>query len=459
MNGRNMKLGRLFGLTLAVGAFGMGGCEGAGGDSDGGGLLGNIAEQCGLSCPDPGEGVLYGNASVTGYGAIDSFFGAVVSYDRTVAGVTAEINAELDGIQSLFGLSDVDVGTQPLGAAIAAKLQSEYMASVVVKSQPAQCSVDAKLTAQATAQCQASANCQVDPGMVSVQCMGTCSVDVEAGASCDANAQLNCAVTAPSFACSGKCSGTCTLQTPQVNCEGTCNGMCMGTCSAAGDANGDGVVAEGECVGSCTGTCQAGCQVTGMAALTCNGTCNGTCEYTPATGGCDARAEVTCETMASASAQCEGRCEGEVIPPSAMCDASASCEASAKAEARFQVQCTPPSVEVSVVTTGNAMVQAEVNFLIEQLRMRLPRLAAATARAKIAGEAGAELGGEGIAAVQSTFKGVADGDVDYIVGLKIVQCVPEQLTASQTVIANASTSLNASLTSASSVAQTFGMVM
>lgn len=219
-------------------------------------------------------------------------------------------------------------------------------------------------------------------------------------------------------------------------------------------------MAAAQCQGKCTGMCSAGCQVSGMAALDCKGKCNGTCSYNPGSASCDARAEVKCELKGSAAAMCTGSCNGDFEPPSAKCDASASCQASAKAEARFQVKCTPPRVEVSVkAKVGATWSQAQLDFLIAELGVRLPRISAAVGRAKIVNEAGAELGTEGKNAVTGTISAVGRGEVGFFTAAKITACTPNGLSEAGTVIAEAKATLDASVGNAASVATTFGMLM
>jgi hypothetical protein len=513
MKGRLMsvttkKLQRGLGLLLlAAGSLASVSCDENGGDdSDGGmsgGLFPDLAKSCGLTCPAAGQGVAYGNASISGYGPIDSFFRSVINYNTTASGVAASIDLELKGIQALFGITDAELSGKTLGAAIKAKIDAQ--ASIVVNTTPAQCSVDAKVAAQASASCQAEAKCNINPGMASFNCMGTCEVEANVQGQCQADAQVQCEVTAPDFqcsgscsgscevttpvvacnaACSGSCSGSCVLDVPTVECAGSCSGSCGGSCSgecAGGtkDANG---VCSGTCMGTCTGqcsagctvtgqaaasckgtcmgSCSAGCQVTGEAALNCQGKCNGTCKYTKPSAGCDARADIKCELKGSAAAMCSGSCDGDFEPPSANCDASASCQASAKAEARFQVKCTPPRVEVKIVAKANATVGLDqVNFWIAELGARLPRLSAAVGRARIVNEAGAELATEGRSAVTGTISAVGSGKVGFVTAAKIVQCTPAGLNESGTVIAQAKATLDASANNAASVATTFGMLM
>jgi hypothetical protein len=501
MKGRLMsvttkKLQRGLGLLLlAAGSLASVSCDENGDDSDGGmsgGLFGDLAKQCGLECPPTGQGVAYGNASISGYGPIDSFFRSVVNYKTTAIGVSASIDAELQGIQGLFGITDAELSGKTLGAAIQAKIAAS--ATIVVDTTPAQCSVDANVAASVSASCQAEAQCNINPGMASFNCMGTCEVEANVQGQCQADAEVKCQVTAPDFQCSGSCSGSCEVQTPVVacnaacsgscsgscvvtaptaTCKGTCDGTCSGTCSGTlegGRCNGTcmGGCSGGctfdaggaSCEGSCMGSCSAGCQVSGMAALNCQGKCNGTCEYTKPSAGCDARAEVKCELKGSAAAMCSGSCDGDFEPPSANCKASASCQASAKAEARFQVKCTPPRVEVKIVAKANAQVSIDqVNFWIAELGARLPRLSAAVGKARIVNEAGAELGTEGRSAVTGTISAIGNGDVGFFIAAKVAACTPAGLNESGTVIASAKATLDASMTNAASVATTFGMLM
>ncbi|HEY6878703.1 MAG TPA: hypothetical protein VI299_11825, partial [Polyangiales bacterium] len=217
-------------LLLAAGSLAAVGCDEDGSGGDGGtGFLGNLAEQCGLECPEAGKGVASGNASISGYAPIDSFFRSVVNYNATATGVAAQIDLELEGIKGLFAITDAELSGKTLGAAIQAKIQAQ--ADIVVKTTPAQCKVDAKVAAEVSAKCQAQANCTVDRGMASFNCMGTCEVEANVQGKCSADAQVQCQVTAPDFQCMGSCSGSCEVQAPVVDCNAACTGMCTGTCT------------------------------------------------------------------------------------------------------------------------------------------------------------------------------------------------------------------------------------
>lgn len=445
MNGRTTTLGGVIGAAvLTVIGLSTTSCDET--------TLDNLAQQCGFACPDPGKGVLSGNASVTGYGAIDGYFQSAINYNNVATSVSAEIDGELLGIQSLFGISDAELKGKTLGAAITAKLDTQFQASVVVNAQPAKCAVDARIAGSVAAKCQAAADCKVDPGKVDFQCMGTCTVDVNAQGRCDGMGELKCNVTGPEVDCTGECSGTCTVQAPSVSC----NGNCVGTCSAECKNDTD----PGEnCNGQCTGMCTGSCQLTGTAAASCTGKCNGSCRAKAPSGGCQANAEASCDFEASASAVCTGKCSGEFLPPKADCSASASCEATARAEARFQVVCTPPSVEVKIVSRIGASAQAQVDFMIGQLKLRLPRLAAAQAHAKLAREAADELAAAGRNAVQATADGMMSGDIDLITSARITNCMGDQLGESQMLISQASARLKEKTDSAASVAVAIGMTM
>jgi hypothetical protein len=493
MSATTKKLQRGLGLLLlAAGSLASVSCDDPTGDGDGG-VFNDVLNQCGVTCPGEGKGVAAGNASVSGYGPIDSFFRSVINYKTTAVGAAAQIDLELEGIKQLFGITEAELKGKTLGQAISAKIQAQ--AEIVVKSTPAQCKVDASIAAEVSAKCQAAADCQINPGMTSFNCMGTCDVEVEAKAQCNAQAKVECQVTAPDFeckgscsgscevmtpvvdcnaGCTGMCSGTCTLDAPTLTCAGRCSGQCDGTCSVALSADGtcagtcSGSCSAGcevnaggaKCEGKCTGMCSAGCQVSGQAALTCNGKCSGTCSYDPGMANCDARASVHCETSGSAAAMCTGSCQGEFEPPSASCDASASCQASAKAEARFQVKCTPPRVEVSVKVKANATVsQAQIDFWIAELGARLPRISASVGRAKVVDTAGDELNSDGKAAVNDTIGVVGKGKLGLLASAKVLTCAPAGVRESAKVVAEAKGVLDVSVKNASSVAAAFGMLM
>jgi hypothetical protein len=449
-----MKLSGLLGVTLlALGALSITGCPGEDSDNpDGGsgGILGDIADQCKLNCPE--KGIADGNASISGYGAIDGFFRSVVNFNTVAKGVSTDIDVELDGIQALFGISDAQAKAG-LSAAIKAQLQARYMASVRVIATPARCSVDASIAAQASVDCQAEAKCSGTPPSAKFECNGTCTVEASATGSCEANADVRCEVTGPAVACQGQCNGTCSAKLDAAaSCTGTCVGTCSGTC--AGDTD-SGAGCNGQCMGMCQGTCDVVLEANAM----CNGTCNGSCEFTPPDAKCSANAKVSCDLKASAKAECSGRCDGEFTPPAVMCDASASCQATAKAEAKFQAKCTPPTVDVRLVSTGDAKVQLEAQFLLTELKLRLPRLSAAVARAKFVNAAGNELVGAGKLAVQGTISAFTAGEVDALSLYRIGKCVPAQLDASGAAIQKASAELNAKVGEASGVSDAFGMIM
>jgi hypothetical protein len=441
---RNSVLGQVLGVTvLTVGLLSAASCDD-----------GALEKVCpGLACSD--EGVAEGNASVTGYFAIDTFFKSVLNFKGVATGVTADINAEMAGIQTDFGISDADLKASggKLDAAIKAKLTGTFKQKLVIKAQPAKCEINAKFTAEASASCQAKADCDIDPGKASVKCEGTCTVEASAEAKCDVDAEVVCNVSAPDFMCNGSCEGTCTAElTAAASCTGNCVGECSGTCEGDTDTGAG-------CNGTCMGMCKGKCQASGMAALDCKGSCNGSCSYKPGMASCDARAKVECELNAEAKAECSGRCEGEFEPPTAKCDASASCEASAKAEAKFQAKCTPPSIDIKWVSTGmvDAKVTAQFDYAMAQLKVRLPRLSAAIKKADLVVEAGKDLGGDGAAAVKGTLKGFTEGKVDFVAAYRIGKCAPDELSASSKVISDASGDLNGAVSTAKGVASAVGM--
>jgi hypothetical protein len=412
--------------------------------------LGDIAKMCGLTCPD--TGVAEGNASITGYVAVDSFFRSVVNFKNVAAGVTADIQAELDGIQGDFGLSDADVSKAGnLGAAVKAKLAGDFKAKLVVKAQPAKCEINASISAEVTAECQAKADCKVDPGKATFECMGTCTVDASVEGKCDATADIMCNVSGPQVACTGSCEGTCSAD---LSVAASCTGNCVGTCS--GTCDGDTDTGAG-CNGTCNGMCMGKCEVSGMAALDCKGSCNGSCRYKPAMASCTANAKVECDLKADAKAECSGRCDGDFEPPKADCDASASCEASAKADAKFQAKCTPPSIDIKFTTTATGDAKAQFDFAMAQLKVRLPRLSAAIKKAQLVTDAGAELGKDGAAAVKASVSAFASSDVEAVAKYRIATCAPKELNDSAGVVADSSKAVAATIKEASDVTAAVGM--
>jgi hypothetical protein len=162
--------------------------------------------------------------------------------------------------------------------------------------------------------------------------------------------------------------------------------------------------------------------------------------------------------MAEANASCTGSCDADFDPPKVECDASASCEASAKADAKFSAKCEPPSIDVRVDVTGDisAEAQAQLDFAISELKVRLPRLLAAVEKGKLVADAGAKLTSEGKAAVEGTIDGLSEGTVDLSAAFKIGKCVPAQLNASAGVITKSGAKLAAQVEAAASVTTAFG---
>jgi hypothetical protein len=60
------------------------------------------ATQCGLVCPV--EGLIDGNASISGLASVDAFFSAVVGFNKAALSVQAGVSAELRGLALSLGL-------------------------------------------------------------------------------------------------------------------------------------------------------------------------------------------------------------------------------------------------------------------------------------------------------------------------------------------------------------------
>jgi len=443
--------------------------------------------ECAKDADGKASGIVEGNASIAGFAPIDGFFQAVVNFNKAASTVSADINAELEGIGLAVGIDPAKLkasldGKADLGAEINAQLMADFGAEITINAQPPKCQVDASVTLEAQAKCNASANCEVEPGSVP-KCEGECTAEVSASGECSADAEIKCEVSGPSLECEGECSGSCELEVSAsgecsascsgtctldvaAKCEGTCNGECDAECSVK---NTDGSC-KGTCMGMCKGTCElsAGgscsgkcegkCEATGMAAAKCEGKCSGSCKAAPPMGKCEGSAQAKCDVKADAKAGCTASCDGEFTPPKAKCDASASCEASAKADAKVSASCTPPSLDIDVAfkamgsfdvnAEGQAGIDARAkwDFVLGELKARLPRLLASLKKGELVFNAGVELAGSGKTAVEGSLKALADGEIDLLAAYRIGpgNCVAPELKKVATVIGDASANVKGS---------------
>ncbi len=363
-----LSCGLLSGMLLSAQ-----GCEG----------LSDLAEQCGLVCPE--TGIVEGNAAISGVVSIDSFFSAVLAVRDATASVSGTVRAELEGIAASLGIEGyADLSMNDLTAQVVAGLQLKFDTyldgGLEIVFEPPRCEADIEVAAKAAAECDV----EVEPGEVSASCEGKCEVSAEVAAECEAMGTLECTGTAPNLDCSaGTCQGTCQLEVA-AECTGTCSGECQGSCSSCigGNCDVQGNVTT-NCAGSCMGMCQGTCEL--EAGGGCAGRCEGSCTYTPAMGGCEADATAKCDVSGMADAQCEGKCEGEVRPP----EVSAECQASVEAKAKAEVQCTPPSLSVRFAFKGGLDVQEEAEFKawLEGFKTRFAAMLAARAKLESVGVA------------------------------------------------------------------------
>lgn len=399
--------------------------------------VGDLAEQCGLTCAT--EGVLEGNASISGVASVDAFFGAVVTFSRVSLEIAGGIQAELDAIALSLDLEPGASGAD-IKAAIQTKLEASINGGLQVKYAPPRCEVSVEATLEATAKCDA----EVDPGMATVECQGSCEASASAEAKCEGDAELRCVGQAPDFNCQGTCSGSCRLDVAAA-CEGTCRGECQGDCSVQD--------ASGQCQGACNGMCQGTCELSGGGS--CSGSCEGECAYTPPSGMCEANATVRCEAKADAKVACNGRCDGEVTPPKA----KAECEASAKAEANASVQCFPPQLEItwqwSAKLDGDVNAQAEFRAWLQGFRVRYAALIAALKRAELVVKVGADLAAAAEGAVKGSIDVAASGDVDLKTGVGL-GCALNALGDVGTAVQQATGRLQGSITAAAEVSGSIG---
>jgi hypothetical protein len=375
------------------------------------------AEQCGLTCS--AEGIVEGNASISGVASVDAFFAAVINVRNASLNISGSFRAELEGMAAQLGV-DTSLETPELAAqvkaAIDAKISAAVEGGIQIKYQPPKCEADIEVTAKAAAECDVEA----DPGMIEAKCSGSCEVSAEVAAMCAAEGNLRCEGQAPNFECSGTCTGSCQLEVAAA-CEGSCNGECEGSCNAcAGGAcedGGGGLVAN--CAGTCEGSCRGECKL--EAGGSCGGRCEGSCEYDPGGAMCEANATAKCDASAMANVECEGKCEGNVEPPMV----KAECEASVEAKAKAEVTCTPPSLTVdfrfAASIEGDANAKAEFKAWLEGFKARFSAMLAIRAKADILAEAIVDLGGAATGAVSGAVDAAADaaasGDLKVVIGL------------------------------------------
>jgi hypothetical protein len=417
MNVMNMNTNRLYALTglgLLAGfsLTTMQGCDGN-----------PITDVCDLSCP--AEGVIEGNASITGIASVDAFFGAVVDFNGAALSISGSLRSELDAIALSVGLQPGAAGAD-IAAAVEAKLAIAVDGGIKVAFQPPRCEASVEVAVSAAAECDV----QADPGMVSVECSGGCEVEGGVMASCEGDATLKCTGTAPNLACMGTCEGSCELEVAG-SCEGTCRGSCDAGCSV--------MDAQGNCAGECTGNCQGECELS--AGGSCSGKCTGECTYTPAMGGCEADASAKCEAGASGSVMCDAKCEGEVTPPMV----SAECEASVEAKADASIECFPPSLEVtwqwSAAYSADVDAQAEFKAWLEGFKGHISVMLAARTKADILVDSLGNLGAAATGAVQGSFEVLIDGD--FSAKIK-VPCAIDQLGDAVDLITGAADELSGS---------------
>ncbi|EDM75206.1 hypothetical protein PPSIR1_41054 [Plesiocystis pacifica SIR-1] len=336
----------------------------------------DLAKQCGLVCPD--NGIAEGNASISGVVSIDAFFGAVIAVRDAAATVSGNVRGELEGIAASLEIEGYqELSFDELALAVQGGLQAKFEANLegglTISFEPPRCQANVDIAVQAAAECDVD----VDPGMIEVQCMGSCEVSAEVAAQCEAEGTLECTGKAPDFSCSGTCSGSCQLDVA-AGCSGTCSGTCSGECSACvgGECETDGMGNITNCAGSCSANCEGTCEL--EAGGECGGRCEGECTYMPAEGGCEAGATAKCDVSAMADVECQGGCEGDVQPP----EVSAECQASVEAKAEASVECTPPSlsVEFQFAAGLDADAQAEFKIWLEGFKTRFAAMAAASAK-------------------------------------------------------------------------------
>ena len=399
--------------------------------------LGDIAEQCGLTCVTLAEG----RADITGNASIDSFFDSVLTLNNAALDVNAQFQAELDKLAVALKCEATPAGIK---AALKAKMDASIDGGVTLVYDPPKCEANLDIAVKAAAKCDAD----VKPGKVEASCSGKC--EVQASADCKGD----CSVQGPSVQCTGSCKGeckldaaasceggckgTCTLDVA-AKCEGTCKGTCSGTCSATDD--------QGNCAGNCDGNCQGTCEM--AAAAKCSGSCSGSCNVeagASCSGSCKGECTMTqpsgkCEgtCSATASGSCSGSCSGKAEPPKV----KAECDASVKAKANANVTCTPPQLDFGFNFKADATADAQAEFeaLIPTLKASISGILAVNAKAKILVDLFADM----TTAAGGAVKGAVSADFSDPIAAFKMACGVAELPAAGTMLSDSATSVKATV--------------
>ena len=394
----------------------------------------DLLEACGLVCNE--NAFVEGSASISGLAAVDAFFGAALDVESAALTLSGDLRGELDAIAVSVGL-EPGAGGAEIAAAVNAQFAANLEGGISIEFKPPRCEASFEVTASAAAECDV----EVDPGMVSVSCQGSCEAEAGVMVDCGAEAELKCTGTAPNLECMGECSGSCSLDVSAgAMCEGTCNGTCSGNCSLM-DAN-------GECRGECDAMCMGECEIQMEAGAMCEGKCGGECTYTPPDGMCEASASAKCEAMGEATVECSGSCEGTVEQPSV----SAECEATVEAKAEASMQCFPPELAVeyrlAASVEGDIDAKAQFTAWLEGFKGHLSAIVALRAKGEILVGTVGKLSGAGQAAIDE-LAGTLSGSADLKVQVGGI-CAIANLPAAASALADAGGSLGGSVEASAS---------
>lgn len=416
-----------------------------------------LAKQCGIECGS----FVDGQASVTGIGSIDAFFGAVLSLEGQTLALEADLRATLGQMAAIVGV-EVEAGASLDATAEAvvdgfAEFKGQIDGNITAKFNPPQCSVNVNATLDAKAKCEG----EVSPGKVDVACKGECVADVSAEPpACEG--EVKCTGTAPSFKCEGECTGACELKAGgecSGSCEGSCNfetaGKCDGECKGSTDEGGN---CTGECEvragGSCGGTCTGRCNL--EAAGSCSGECRGECTFNPGNAECSGRVSCT-PPSANATVMCNGECRGEVEPPKV----KAECEASVKAEAEMSAECTPPSIKLDYDLkadfefngSANAGAKAAFAAKVQAYGEAYAKLLAQAKKIELILRSTGNLTAAAGGAISSAADAIADAEFDVM--FKLGFCLPDAVGEAKTKLTGSKNKLEAS---ASAIAKVSGSI-
>jgi formylglycine-generating enzyme required for sulfatase activity len=274
-----------------------------------------------------------GDTDISGYLALDGFFGALAELqahvDTLKSGFDSDLN-ELGAVWGLEGFPDMEVQakTAELKGAIMAEISATVDGEIAVDYRAPACSSAVGEAMQAMFDCEQQAGCAVYAECLEEDVQFTC--EGRCRGECQGECQGYCVEGGFEGSCPGECAGSC-VTTSAAYCGGRCAGECTGTC--IGESSG--TTCDGICDGDCVGECELN------RPFECGETCVGECYSQEA---CDGACDGSCNSY------CVGDCLGDVTAGEmcleGICDAYDDCLPQSQCWARALVSCSDPALDI-----------------------------------------------------------------------------------------------------------------